>query len=165
MREILRPDQVISYGSNVVGLTPWTGSFTSINEAIPNDATYILGGSSGEELRIGLAATSLTQFGSDVGVVRWRAAKISGGVIGGGGNLNLTTSVYNVRNGSTISFGGSTMGGWQTFEQQFSISALYRSNWQLGLTFRPTTTDGTTTAVLSWAELELPRPRRVTLIL
>lgn len=157
----LRPD------SNVTQ-TGYTGGFADIDEAAADDADFAYGtpNASTPTLEVHVSDPARPP-GGITGVVRWRSAKRSeGGAIGSG---NAITGTCTLLQGSTvISSDSYSPAGWASREFTFTLSSV--SNFSdLRLRFTQTASGGNNTSqrcglAVSWAEVDIPDPRRVVVI-
>lgn len=165
----LRPDSLANSG----GGGSWTGIVSSINEEVPNDSTLVLGpsGTSGT-LHVSMSNPGQSQFGGTTGIARWRWAKVNGlGQVNTGNLVQTQVKLIKLSSGTNITTLLTTalVNNWITYEIPFNLSIVADFD-DLGLRFEQNTASGTTpetqgVTALSWAEIELLSPRRVTIIL
>lgn len=157
----LRPD------SNVTQ-TSYTGGFADIDEVTASDADLAYGAinSATPLLEVGTSNPAAAP-GGDTGVVRWRSAIRNGnGTIGSGNSLTGTCGLYQ---GTTlITSDAYTAGNWSTREFTFNLSSVTDFN-DLRLRFTQTASAGNnnstrTGLAVSWAEIDIPDPKRIFLI-
>lgn len=157
----LRPD------SNVTQ-TSYTGGFADIDEVTASDADLAYGAinSATPLLEVGTSDPASAP-GGDTGVVRWRSAIRNGnGTIGSGNSLTGTCGLYQ---GTTlITSDAYTAGNWSTREFTFNLSSVTDFN-DLRLRFTQTASAGNnnntrTGLAVSWAEIDIPDPKRIFLI-
>lgn len=157
----LRPD------SNVTS-TSYTGGFAEIDEETASDSDLAFGAinSSTPLLEVGTSNPPAAPGGVE-GVVRWRSAIRNGnGVIGSGNSLTATCTL--LQGTTTIASDAYTAGNWSTREFNFTLSSVTNFN-DLRLRFTQTASGGNnnsnrTGLAVSWAEIDVPEPRRVFLI-
>jgi RHS repeat-associated protein len=154
-----RPDGFVSSNGT------WTGSYVSINEVPPNDATFLAsptGPTTSNYYEVSLS--DVTPPGTLTGItVRYRYAKSGNDA---GQQTNLTVEL---RQGSTViasqahlNIPGVTGSGWQqgTFTLTSAQAATITDWTNLRLRFRPSTTGSGAkrSAQVSWAEVQFPGP-------
>lgn len=161
MPQYLRPD------SNVT-TTGYTGGFADIDEETASDADLAYGtiNVSTSVLEVGLTNPAVTPGGAN-GVVRWRSATRNGnGVIDGGNSLTGTCGIY--QGATLITSDAYTAGPWSTREFTFALSSV-SDYTDLRLRFTQTASGGAnngqrSSLAVSWAEVEVPDKRRVTVV-
>lgn len=161
MPQFLRPD------SNVTQ-TLYTGGFAEIDEVTANDADFATGTANTIQpiLEVGLSNPSFTPGGM-LGTVRWRSAIRNGNNVIGSGNA-ITGTCLLLQGATTIASDAYTAGNWSTRTFTFSLSSVTNFS-DLRLRFTQTASGGSNNATrtglaVSWAEVEVPNPRRVILI-
>lgn len=152
-----RPDGLVSSNGT------WTGTFASINEVSPNDATFLASPTSPTTTNFYEVSLSDAELPGDLTglVLRYRYAK-------SGNNSGKTTNlVVEIRQGSTAiasqtntNIPGVDGSGWQQGTLTLSLAqASSITNYaELRIRFRPSSSGGGQgrAAQISWAELQLP---------
>lgn len=160
--------QFLAPNSNVTQ-TSYTGGFAEIDENPFNDGDIAYGAinSSVPILEVGLTDPAVTPGGVN-GVVRWRSARRNGvGTIGSGNAITGTCGLYQ---GTTlITSDAYSPGSFATREFFFTLSSVSNFN-DIRLRFTQTASGGNNNnnrsgLAVSWAQVELPDRRRITLIL
>jgi hypothetical protein len=158
---ILRPDSNITQ-------TSYTGGFADIDEEAASDADFAFGAvnSTAPTLEVGTSDPAGTPGGVS-GVVRWRSAKqAQNGTINGGNAFTGTCTL--LQGATTIASDAYTPGNWATREFLFTLADVTDFN-DLRLRFTQTASGGNNTSqrsglAVSWAEIDIPDPRRVILV-
>lgn len=161
MPQYLRPNSNLTQ-------TSWTGGFAEIDEATASDADLAFGAVNSSTPVLEVSTSDPGQPpGGVTGIVRWRSARRnSSGSIGTG---NTFTGTCALRQGTTqIAADSYTPGSFTTREFTFNLSSVSNFN-DLRLRFTQTASGGTNSnqqsgLAVSWAEIELPDARRVTIV-
>lgn len=161
MTQFIRPDSNITQ-------TSYTGGFAEIDEVNPADADFAYGAvnSATPTLQVGLSNPGTTP-GPITGTVRWRSARRNGNASLTAGN-SFTATCTLLQGATTIASDSYTVGNWSTREFTFTISSVTDFT-DLRLRFTQTASGGSNNTqqsglAVSWAEVELPDFRRVTII-
>lgn len=158
---VLRPDSNITQ-------TSYTGGFADIDEVTASDADLAFGAinSSAPLLEVGTSNPAAAPGGM-TGVVRWRSAQRNGnGTIGSGNAITGTCTL--LQGTTTIASDAYSPVGWSTREFTFNLSSV--TNFaDLRLRFTQTASGGTNNnnrcgLAVSWAEIDIPDPKRVFII-
>lgn len=152
MSEFLRPDGFYTNSG-------WAGSLSDINEITADDSTYMLGPvpSNNAVLTLEMSDPVSTSFSGASGLLRFRLGKVGTGspLLVDVRLLSNTTIIYNLSS--------QQIDTWTGFEVPFSLASVTNFNLLRFTVVQPGTAPART--ALSWVEIELPRPRRVTMIL
>jgi hypothetical protein len=157
----LRPDSNITQ-------TSYTGGFADIDEESASDSDLAFGAinSSTPLLEVGTSNPAALP-GGVTGTVRWRSARRNGnGTIGGGNAITGTCTL--LQGSTTIASDAYTAADWSTREFTFTLADVTDFN-DLRLRFTQTASAGSnniqrTGLAVSWAEIDIPDPRRVFVI-
>lgn len=162
MTQFLRPDGNLTQ-------TSYTGGFAEIDETTASDTDLAYGAinSTAPILEVSLS-NPLSGTGGANGILRWRSADRNGnGVIGSGNNITATCEV---RQGTTVIATDSYTTGadWSTRTLTFSLASVTDFN-DLRLRFTQSASAGNNNntrsgLAISWAEVEVPDPRRIYVI-
>lgn len=157
----LRPDSNITQ-------TSYTGGFAEIDEVTADDADLAYGAiNSATPLLEVSTSNPAAAPGGVTGTVRWRSAQRNGnGTIGTGNNFTGTCTL--LQGSTTIASDAYTPSGWSTRSFTFTLSSVTDFN-DLRLRFTQTASAGNSNSTrcglaVSWAEIDIPDPKRVILI-
>lgn len=157
----LRPDSNITQ-------TSYTGGFADIDEVTASDTDLAYGAinSATPVLEVGTSNPAALP-GGVTGVVRWRSGTRNGNGNIGTGNAVTGTCIL-LQGSTTIASDAYSAGNWSTREFTFTLSSVTDFN-DLRLRFTQTASGGSnntqrTGLAVSWAEIDIPDPRRVFLI-
>lgn len=161
MPQFLRPNQNLTQ-------TDYTGGFAEIDEATASDADLAFGAANSTTPVLEVATSNPgVAPGGVTGIVRWRSARRNAnGAIGMGSTF---TGSCALRQGATqVASDSYTPADWATREFSFTLSSVTDFS-DLRLRFTQTASGGNNNTqrsglAVSWAEIELPDARRVTII-
>jgi len=161
MPQFLRPDSNITQ-------TSYTGGFADIDEVTPDDADFAFGAvnSSVPVLEVGTSNPAASP-GGVTGTVRWRSTRRNQNEALQTGNTFTATCTL-LQGATTIASDAYTIGNWSTREFTFTLSGVSDFT-DLRLRFNQTASGGNNNTqrsglAVSWAEIEIPDARRVTII-
>lgn len=154
MAQFLRPDGNVTQ-------TSFTGGFADIDESTASDADFAYGADrTASTLEVSLTDPSGTP-GSGTCTVRYRIAKVDGGVYPGTGGNSLTITAEVYEGASLIAGGGAITAPDAWTDQSFTFAASGVTDWNnLRLRFTTTSSGGSPAnargGAVSWAEIETP---------
>ena len=155
MAQFLRPDSNITQ-------TNFVGGFAEIDEVTANDADYAYSEDRlASVLEVGLSDPAATP-GAGTCTVRYRIAKVDGGVFPGTGGSNPTATMEVYQGATQISAGPAAIvppDAWTA--QSFTFDASLVTDWtDVRLRFSVSSTGGSPAngrgGAVSWAEIETP---------
>jgi hypothetical protein len=161
MPQFLRPD------ADLVS-TQYTGGWAEIDEVIPDDSDLAFGAVNSATPTLTVSLTNpVNAPGGVTGTVRWRSARINqNGSLTAGNSFTGTCTL--LQGATTIASDAYATGNLETREFTFTLSDISDFN-DLRLRFNQTASGGNNNTqrsglAVTWAEVEIPDPRRVTII-
>lgn len=161
MPQFLRPN------ADIVS-TNYTGGWAEINEVSPADEDLAYGATNSNTPTLVVSLTNpIGAPGGVTGTVRWRSARRNeNGSLTAGNSFTATCTL--LQGGMAIANDSYTAGNLSTRDFSFTLSEVSNFN-DLRLQFNQTASGGNnanqrTGLAVTWAEVELPGLRRVTII-